>query len=555
MHLKENNITKKITFLLFIFFFLIGSITFKDYGISVDEEFQRSSGFYWLQYVLSFTSFEELKEIVALKKAEIIGFTLPDVASNQYYGVIFDLPIAFLEIIFKINDPQNYFYFKHFANFLIFFIASIFFYKLLLNRFKNYKVALIGTLFFILSPRIYGHSFYNPKDVIFLSLLVMTFYFCFKLFDKTNFKNFLFFSIFAALSTSQRIYGIFLPLSFIGFYLLSILSKKKDLNYLPGIIFLSVSFFIFLILFWPYLWSAPFKNFLLAYKYFAHHDLLNYIKMLFNGEFIKANSVPYTYIFTWIVITTPIVYTLLFIIGYIQIFKRFFIKFINIKNNTFYYDLWRSVNEKKDLFILFNLTFIIFYLITFNISMFTGWRHLYFINIFIIYISTYAFYKMNLNFKSILKKRLLLIFFIFYLIFVSYKMFAYHPYQNIYFNSFFSTTVKNIHKKFEVDYWGLSGIKFLKEILIFEKNKNSIMIGTASYLPLERSIKLLNKKEREKIIIVGQDYKKADYIYKNFIFEVDIKDNDKYKIPANFSKINQFILENIVVYEIYKKNN
>ena len=34
---KDNNISKKITFLLFIIFFLVGTITFKDYGISVDE--------------------------------------------------------------------------------------------------------------------------------------------------------------------------------------------------------------------------------------------------------------------------------------------------------------------------------------------------------------------------------------------------------------------------------------------------------------------------------------------------------------------------------------
>jgi len=191
----------------------------------------------------------------------------------------------------------------------------------------------------------------------------------------------------------------------------------------------------------------------------------------------------------------------------------------------------------------------------FNISMFTGWRHLYFLNIFIIYISTYAFYKINFRFKSSVKNKMLLYFIIFYLIFISYKMFVYHPYQNIYFNSLFSKVVKNVHQKFEVDYWGLSGRKFLEDIVSLEKNKNPIIVATASYLPLERSLKMLSKKDRKKIIIVGQDYEKADYIYNNFIFEVDIKDNDKYKIPSSFSKINQFILDGIVVYEVYKKNN
>ena len=184
--------------------------------------------------------------------------------------------------------------------------------------------------------------------------------------------------------------------------------------------------------------------------------------------------------------------------------------------------------------------------------MFTGWRHLYFINIFIIYISTYAFYRMNLNFKSILKKKLLFSIIIFYLIFITYKMISYHPYQSIYFNSFFK---KNVHEKFEVDYWGLSGKKFLEDILILEKDKKPIKIGVASFLPLERSIKLLDKEDRKKIKIVGQEYQNADYLYSNFMSEVDKSSNDKYKIPNNFSKINEFILDNIKVYEVYKKKN
>ena len=73
---KDNKILRKITFLLFSILFLVGLFTFKNYGISVDEEFQRASGFYWLNYVLSFTSFEELKNLVFLKVNQIEGFTL-----------------------------------------------------------------------------------------------------------------------------------------------------------------------------------------------------------------------------------------------------------------------------------------------------------------------------------------------------------------------------------------------------------------------------------------------------------------------------------------------
>ncbi len=547
---KEKINSKRIAFILFLIFFFIGLSTFKDYGISVDEEYGRSAGFYWLNYILSFTSFDEFKNLVYIKLGQIEGLSLQLPKDYPFYGVPFDLPVAFLEVIFQIENPKNYFYLKHFLNFLLFFISSIFFYRLLLNRFSNYSISLIGTLFFVLSPRIYGSSFFNNKDLIFLSLVTIATYFCFKSFDKPSYKNLLLFSIFAALSSSQRILGIFLPITFVIFYFLSLLSNDKNIKDLPGIIFFCIFYFLFLIVFWPFLWSGPIDNFVLAFKYFSDQPLK--IMQLFNGKYIYVNFVPYNYIFIWILISTPVLYIILFIIGYIQIFKRFFLKFINIKKNSLYYDLWRSTNEKKDLFILFSISSIILYLILFNMQLYTGWRQIYFLNIFIIYISVYAFYQLDINLKSKLKKKLQFGFVILCLIFVVYKMVIYHPYQNVYFNSFFN---KSAQERFEVDYWGLSGKKFLEDILVLEKTKSSISIGVASFLPLERSIKMLDKNEGKKIQIVGQTFQKADYIYSNFISEVDKSNNDKYKIPSNFTKIDKFIIDGVLIYEVFKKNN
>ena len=124
MKQKDKKISQKIIFLLFSTFFLVGLFTFKDYGISVDEEFNRISGLYWLNYILSFTSFDELKNVVGVKLNEINDFTLGPalevVANHSYYGVVFDLPLAFIEVIFKINDSQQYFYLRHLLTFILF---------------------------------------------------------------------------------------------------------------------------------------------------------------------------------------------------------------------------------------------------------------------------------------------------------------------------------------------------------------------------------------------------------------------------------------------------
>ena len=546
---KDKKTSKNITYFLFLIFFLVGLFTFRDYGMWTDEEFQRFSGLYWLNYVVSFTSLDELKNLIALKLNQIGDFTLPSPKYHPYYGVIFDLPAAFLELIFKVEDSKDYFHLRHLLNFILFFIASIFFYKLLFNRYSNYSISLIGTLFFVLSPRIYGSSFFNNKDVVFLSLITIALYFAFKALEKPNYKNLLFFSILAALSTSHRILGILLPLSFIAFTFLSVLSNNKKTKDLLSIIFFCVSYYIFLILFWPVLWSGPIENLILAFKWFSQQILE--VKMLFNGEYVYTNFLPYNYIFSWIFITTPILYIILFLIGYIQIFRRFFLKFLNIKDKAYYYDLWRGVKEKKDLFILFNITIVISYFILSDVILYNGWRHIYFINTFIIYIATYAFYRIDLHLQLKSKKKFHYYISILFLVTIIYKMIIYHPFQNIYFNNYFK---KISHQNFEIDYDGLSGKKFLEEILALEKNKNVISIGVASWYPLHRSIKLLDKKDRQKINIVGQEFKKADYIYSNFTSEVDKNLNDKYKIPSNFTTISKFILDDITVYEVFKKN-
>lgn len=546
-----KKISNKFVYFFFFVFLLVGISTFKDYGISVDEEYHRFAGFYWLKYVLSFTSLEELKISTNFKFNQIKDFTLPHPKDNIYYGPFFDMPMAFFEVIFKIDDPKNYFYLRHIAGFIIFFIGSIYFYKLLLNRFFSKNISLIGTLFFVLSPRIYGSSFFNPKDVVFLSLATIALFYCFKVFDKFNYKNLLIFSFFSALCLSHRFLGIFIPISFLFFYFLSILSNTKDLKKVSGIIFFCFFYIIFLILLWPVLWTGPLESFIAAFKFFSDHYLK--INILFNGEYVQSDRLPFSYIPIWIFISSPILYTVLFLIGYFYIFRNFILNFINVKEGNSTYDLWNNNEEKKDLFILFNITCVIIYFITFDIVLYNGWRHAYFVNIFIIYVSIYAFFKIYLKLKLNVQKKTQIILTLCYLIFILSKMIIYHPYQNIYFNSIFSNA--NIHKKFEVDYWGLSGQKFLTEILALEKNKRPIEIGVASWLPLHRSIKMLDKNNREKIKIIGQEYQNADYIYSNFVSEVDKYNNDKYKIPANFTQVDEFILDNIKIYKVFKKNN
>ena len=541
-----KNITFIIAFALFSLFLFFGIFTFKDYGISIDEEFHRLSGFYWLEYVLKTFGFEEFKEVVNLKTG-YSGFTVPHPENHPYYGIVFDLPLALTEVIFEIKDPRDYFYLRHILNFLIFFISSIYFFKLILNRFKNYDLALIGTLFYVLSPRIYGHSFFNNKDIIFLSICSIALYYCFVAIDKSNYKNLIIFAFFSALSTASRILGIFFPISFIMLILLD--SNQKKIEVIKPLVIFVILYCLFTFLLWPAIWEDTLNNLVLAFKYFSDAPLG--IKTFFNGEYLSVKFLPMHYTLTWIIITTPVLYLILFLFGYTTKFKRTLLKFFKIEKNSNRNDLWSSISEKKDFFIFFNLTGFLFYLTFSGVLLYTGWRQTFFLNIFIIYFAVYGSYLILIKIKKD-KKKFFYLLISTYLFFIIYQISYYHPYQNTYFNTVGNKIFNN---KFEADYWGLTGKKALDEIIKKEeKNKKNIKISVAAWYPLERSSALLSKNDREKLLFVGQNYQESDYLFTNFISEVDKNFNNKYDIPSNFKKIESFELHSYNIYEIYKKS-
>ena len=89
-----------LTYFIIIIFTLI---TFRDFGIHIEEKFHRINGLYWLNYISQIFNFEKLTLITDLKMKEIDDYTLSSITNYKKYGVIFDLPAALLEIVFNID--------------------------------------------------------------------------------------------------------------------------------------------------------------------------------------------------------------------------------------------------------------------------------------------------------------------------------------------------------------------------------------------------------------------------------------------------------------------
>ena len=63
---------------------------------------------------------------------------------------------------------------------------------------------------------------------------------------------------------------------------------------------------------------------------------------------------------------------------------------------------------------------------------------------------------------------------------------------------------------------------------------------------------LWKKELKNKIIISGQEFDDADFIFNNNYSDVNTLIDDKYSIPKNFKKYSSLKKGNIIIYEFYK---
>ena len=107
MKLFQNYEFEKYVFIFLILFYVLGIAIVKDYGISWDESAQRMHGFINGNYIIKILLGDEiynkiLNNVIDAKFSDISKD--PDLVSQRKaYGIFYQLPIAFIETIFKIE--------------------------------------------------------------------------------------------------------------------------------------------------------------------------------------------------------------------------------------------------------------------------------------------------------------------------------------------------------------------------------------------------------------------------------------------------------------------
>ncbi len=503
--------TNSIVVLLFFVYFLIGVIIFKDYGVSWDEYIQRITGHVFYHYVAGIDE-------------RLLTFKV------RYYGPVFEILLVALEKLFKLDDYRPIYLLRHFTTFLIFYIGTIFFYKLNRFIFKSWKLGLLATLFFILSPRIFAHSFYNCKDIPFLAMFMVGAYSMVWFLDHKTFSRALVHAIVTALVIDIRIMGILLPFMTILAFLADTLflkneKKSKISPYILITIYACVTFG-FMILFWPTMWVNTFENLKNAFWNVGRHQWGG--TLLYMGSIRDAYQIPWHYIPVWILITTPLLYIVLFVMGVISGLK---LLLTNIKEYT---------KEKRNI-VLAGFWFFapVCAVILLQSILYDAWRHMFFVYPGFVILAIYGLkelwrYSKEKGYDFVRWTIIALL--VFQIGHITKIMFDYHPLQNIYFNRLAGSSMVKIKHDYELDYWGLSYRKGLEYIV---ENDPSLVIPVfVENSPGHSNSYMIPLKQRQRLRYV-KDIREAKYFLSNYRHHRNEYsfDNEFYAVEIDGAKV------------------
>lgn len=494
-------------------FSIIAVFTANSYGFAWDEYEQRNIGVICFNYIFN---------------------------NDQYYlvypardhGAVFEMFLYIIEKTFGLTNNREIYYCRHLVSNLIFLVSAFYFYKLIFLIYQNKKLAILGFLMLVLHPTIYGHSFFNSKDVPFLSMFIICFYqFAVAFRDKKHIQ-FIWLALFTSFLINIRIMGILL-LSFVIFFIvLDFIIYRKEKKTIKKILLQAALYLFFTIIFtiatWPLLWHDLIQNFKYTFNNLSQYPWGG--SNLFKGEYIDATKVGWDYIPTWFCINTPIIFLIigfsgiaLFIIHLTKTLKKFDLKNI----------------DKNNLLFLFSFVTPVLSIIVLKSVLYDTWRHLFYIYPSFILLGIYFLnYWMNSKFKKVAFTLTSLS-----IISVSVYIISNFPFHHVYFNQFISHENDFIRKNYEMDYWGVSYNKALEALL--EMDSSDVIKISSDNPVIIVNADMLTDEQHKRILFVDSIHK-SDYLVVTFRWHP--RDYD----TLGVKEVKSYSVMNSKIYGIYK---
>ena len=422
---------------LMMFAIVLVLLTFRDYGVTWDEDAHNWYGAFVLDYYLSF-----FVDQSALHWRDLYN-----------YGAIFDTVAAALNRASPIGIYET----RHLLNALVGILGLVGCCKLG-RAIGGARVGFLAALFLFLTPNYYGQMFNNPKDIPFAVGVVWATYYTVQIMPvlpQPPLRLMIKFGVVVGMTMGVRVGGLML-LCYLGLLLAidgiwrTTTARRAFLLiesawgaffrvFLPAVVFA----YPVMLLFWPWGQTDPIENPLRALAFFSHQTFP--FSTLFDGRFIPASDLPWTYLPTYIALALPELVLVLLL-------------YAPILAGTAILRGWPDLRRETVLshFIVgFGIVFPVAFAIAIKAVLFDGMRHFIFVLPLIAVAAAVVADQAWSRIGGLPYRRPIYAMLIIYGIAHLSIMVMLHPNQYVYYNAFVGG-IGGAQHKFKLDYWANS---------------------------------------------------------------------------------------------------
>lgn len=463
---KKRNIWETSTAILLAGFSALILLTFRDYGVSVDEKVANENGRYFFDWFAS-------------------GFSdraIIDEGNQRLYGSAFNAISAFIAN----HSPLGVYDTDHLV-IAITSVVGVFFAYRLGKELAGPMAGFFSALLLLLTPVYYGHSFMNPKDIPFAVVFLVCLYYLIGAYDRLprlGAKWIAMVGVPIGIALGIRVGAVMLFGYVVVLILLWMLAKyRKSPSYRGRIITrdfwpallsclgVGTIAWLVMLLFWPYGQLSPILNPLRGLRREAHFTDFE-ANSLYQGRFIPSDSLPWDYLPTWFAITLPEFYGVILGIGLLTLVVRRIAKSSASDPDQ----------QSKLLFLVFATCFPIVTAMVMRPILYDGNRHFLFVvpPLAVLTGVTLAWLLSGALPRALKIATAAAVVAIGAL--TAADMVRLHPYEYIFFNRSFGG-LREALGRYETDYWGLShkeGIEWLIDNYKPDAPKNSIRVANTA---------------------------------------------------------------------------
>ena len=428
---------ERLFFGLVIFATTLVLVTFRDYGVTWDEDVHNWYGNFVLDYYLSL-----FIDHNALHWRDLYN-----------YGAIFDTLAAALNRVSPIGIYET----RHLLNALVGILGLVGCYRLGYAM-GGTRVGFLAALFLLLTPNYYGQMFNNPKDIPFGTGVVWATYYMVRIvmvLPRPPLRLLVKFGTVVGMTMGVRVGGLML-LCYLTLLLavdgvwrtivtrrVSVLMESASTAFWRALFPAVVVAYPVMLLFWPWGQTDPIENPLRALAFFSHQTFP--FSTLFDGRFVPASDLPWTYLPTYIALALPELVLVLVlcapVLAGIKLLRE-----------------WPYLRREPTLahFVLgFGIVFPVTFAIAIKAVLFDGMRHFIFV-LPLIAVAAALVADQACNWLARLPYRLpIFVTLLLYGIGHVSIMVMLHPNQYVYYNALVGG-VEGAQRKFKLDYWANS---------------------------------------------------------------------------------------------------